>query len=72
VFPVVPESHPKEFKVEGKPMACPVCKAQKFWSRRGLLNTRGLTFMEWDWANRGATQVICSACGHILWFADPA
>jgi len=47
---------------------CPICGADRFTQGRSLLNTRGLTFLRLDWANREADNYICASCGHILWF----
>lgn len=58
------------FRRAGKTMTCPHCGGTDFDDREGLLNTRGLTFMKWDWANRGAVLYVCRACHNIQWFAD--
>ena len=34
-----------------------------------MMNTRGLTFMGWDWANKAARCLVCERCGYIHWFA---
>lgn len=58
----------KEITINGKRLECPVCGNRKFFTRRSLLNTRGLTFFNLDWANRSATNHICDKCGYIFWF----
>ena len=58
----------KEYEVKGNKLSCPVCSNKFFWTRRSLLNTRGLTFLEWDWANRAADNYVCDKCGYIMWF----
>ncbi|HUR62511.1 MAG TPA: hypothetical protein VM286_09140 [Candidatus Thermoplasmatota archaeon] len=65
----IPEDQPQAFRVGGKDLACLVCGGGRFWSKRILLNTAGLTFMKLDWANRDAVAVICSACGYVHSFA---
>ncbi|OEF96128.1 hypothetical protein BHF68_10375 [Desulfuribacillus alkaliarsenatis] len=35
-----------------------------------LLNSRGATFFNVDWANEDAMNYICNDCGYIFWFAD--
>jgi predicted RNA-binding Zn-ribbon protein involved in translation (DUF1610 family) len=49
-------------------LTCPICGNTRFTMRRSLLNTRALTFLDLDWANRRATNFVCQSCGHILWF----
>ena len=58
----------KEYEVLGNRLTCPICGHTRFVLRRSLLNTRALTFLDLDWANRRATNFICESCGHILWF----
>ena len=58
----------KEYEVLGNRLTCPVCGHGRFSLRRSLLNTRALTFLDLDWANRRATNFVCERCGHILWF----
>ena len=68
-MPVPPEA-PQRHQVAGRDFACLVCKDDRFWSRRALLNTAGMTFFGLDWANRDALVLVCAACGHVHWFAD--
>jgi hypothetical protein len=58
----------KPYEVLGKPLVCPICDHNRFTLRRSLLNTRALTLLDLDWANRRATNFVCERCGHILWF----
>ena len=58
----------KEVVIEGNKLSCPVCRHDQFWRRTTLLNTRGLTFMDWDWANKNAQNYVCSKCGYMYWF----
>ena len=58
----------KEVVIEGNKLSCPVCHHDQFWRRTTLLNTRGLTFMDWDWANKNAQNYVCSKCGFMYWF----
>lgn len=57
-------------KVNGYELICPVCKGKHFDKRNSMLNSRGMTFLGLDWANQGAINYICSACGYIFWFID--
>jgi hypothetical protein len=58
----------KEYEVLGHKLICPTCHQTHFTVRRSLLNTRGLSYLDLDWANRRATNFVCAQCGHILWF----
>jgi len=58
-------------EIAGLQLTCPVCRGVEFETRPGLLNTAGMTFLEMDWLNRGATLCICRTCQHVMWFADP-
>jgi hypothetical protein len=58
----------KAYEVLGQQLRCPICQHDRFGMRRSLLNTRWLTFLNLDWANRRATNVVCARCGHMLWF----
>lgn len=60
----------KEIIIKGKKLECPVCESTLFSTRNSLLNTRGLTFFNLDWVNKGATNYICENCGYIYWFFD--
>jgi DNA-directed RNA polymerase subunit M/transcription elongation factor TFIIS len=54
--------------VHGKVLECPVCGHDKFWKRQTLMNTPGMTFWGFDWANKQADNLICDKCGYIYWF----
>lgn len=54
--------------VAGHQLVCPVCAHGRFWKRRTLMNTPGLTFFGMEWANRQAENYVCDRCGHVLWF----
>ena len=53
---------------EGEELRCQVCGYDAFEMRRAQLNTRGMTFLKLDWANRSATCYVCDRCGYIHWF----
>ena len=55
-------------EVKGHKLTCPICGGEHFLTQRYLLNTRWLTFFEWDWANKRAAAYICDNCGYIMWF----
>jgi hypothetical protein len=56
-------------EIKGSRLVCPICKCDRFRERSTLLNTRGLTFFGFDWANENAQNYICISCGHIFWFS---
>ena len=58
----------KEFTVDGKKITCPVCEHDRFWTRRTLMNTRGASFLSFDWLNLDALNKICNNCGYVFWF----
>lgn len=66
---IIPEGNPEPFEVNDAPLACLVCAGGMFWSKRLLMNTRGLTYMGGDWLNRDALAVVCSRCAFVHWFA---
>ncbi len=53
-----------------KPVVCPICTHDRFRSREALLNTRGMSFFNLDWANKEATVYVCDRCGYCLWFLE--
>jgi DNA-directed RNA polymerase subunit RPC12/RpoP len=55
-------------EVQGHPLKCPICGYERFWIRRTLMNTPGMTFLGVEWANKQADNYVCNRCGHILWF----
>ncbi|ACB77570.1 hypothetical protein [Opitutus terrae] len=59
----------ERFAIAGKPIRCPHCQGTEFSSRQVLMNTRGVTFFNLDWLNRGAFALTCQTCGRIEWFS---
>lgn len=62
------KKEPKTVEVLGKPFICPVCSNGRFYQGRAQLNTVIASLLNLDWANRTATYITCSNCGHINWF----
>lgn len=60
----------KSYTTAGKPVQCPHCGHAEFEQRKVLLNTRGVTFFNFDWLNKGATALTCQKCSRIEWFAN--
>lgn len=59
----------KEYFVKkGLKLECVICKETLFWTRETLMNTKGMTFLNLDWANKCATNYICNTCGYVHWF----
>lgn len=61
---------PTEFSVAGRPVRCPHCGEGKFVLQGALLNSRGLSVLNVDWADPMASTLICAECGRIEWFAQ--
>lgn len=61
---------PNTLTKAGKTVTCPICGYDRFHTREALLNTRGLTFFNLDWANKKAAVYVCDQCGHCLWFLE--
>jgi DNA-directed RNA polymerase subunit RPC12/RpoP len=55
--------------VKGRSVRCPMCNHEWFWEKKVLLNSRGMTFIGLDWANRESRAMVCDDCGHVLFFA---
>lgn len=56
--------------VLGRPLRCPHCNHDRFWTRTTLMNTRGVSFFGFDWANKVAQNYVCDQCGYVVWFLD--
>jgi hypothetical protein len=63
-------SEPSEYSVAGRPVRCPHCGQGKFAPGSALLNTRGRTALNVDWADPSARILICAECGRIEWYAS--
>ena len=61
---------PREYSIAGRRVRCPHCGNARFAPARALLNTSGLTFLNFDWADPSATILVCSECSRIEWFAQ--
>jgi predicted nucleic-acid-binding Zn-ribbon protein len=53
----------------GRLIRCPVCDHDRFDEQEILMNTRGATFLGFDWLNNGADARICERCKYVMWFA---
>ena len=63
-------SEARQYHIAGHPLKCGHCANDRFLTRRSLLTTRGMTFLELEWLNDAAENYICSRCGHLMWFYD--
>jgi predicted nucleic-acid-binding Zn-ribbon protein len=61
---------PTEFSVAGRPVRCPHCGGTRFAQDDALLNTRVRPIFNVDWADPGATILICAECGRVEWFVN--
>ncbi len=66
----ISDQDPQSFIVNGNELRCPICNNRHFRSKRVLLNTTAMTFLNLDWANRNANCYVCSNCNYILWFHE--
>ena len=63
---------PTEYSIGGRPVKCPHCGETRFVAGHALLNTRGASLLNIDWANASATTLVCAECGRIEWYMkDP-
>jgi hypothetical protein len=63
-------TEPAEYSVAGRPVRCPHCAGAKFAPGSALLNTRGRTAFNVDWADPSASILVCAECGRIEWYAN--
>lgn len=62
---------PVHFAAAGKQIVCAHCGGTDFDIRdEVLLNTRGATFLNLDWLNKGVNILTCTRCGRIEWYAE--
>jgi predicted nucleic-acid-binding Zn-ribbon protein len=62
------ESH--KFSIAGKAVRCLHCEHTEFVRGEAQLNTAGMTFLGFDWANRSAHTLTCANCGRIEWYLE--
>jgi predicted nucleic-acid-binding Zn-ribbon protein len=55
-----------------KHIHCVVCGGSEFWDREVKLNTTGLEFLDFAWANKSALGLVCSTCGYVHEFLGDA
>jgi len=58
----------RTFTVKGNPLKCLVCGHDHFWTRKTLMNTKGVSGIGFAWANKTAENYICDSCGYVHWF----
>ena len=59
-----------EFQSGGLDIRCTQCGGTHFRRRKMLMNTRGLTYFNLDWLNKGAMALICKQCRMIQLFSE--
>lgn len=57
-----------EREIAGHALKCQHCDHNRFWQRKTLMNTRGLTFLGMEWANKESENYVCERCGYVTWF----
>ena len=63
------KEEPKQVEVRtGARLACQVCGFDRFFRRRGQLNTAVASFFSLDWTNPEADCLVCGRCGYVHWF----
>jgi hypothetical protein len=60
---------PGEYAAAGKKILCAHCGGNVFAGKTALLNTKIMTFLDFDWADPSATTLACINCGYVQWFA---
>ena len=57
------------YSVNEKRVICPHCGNDRFFQLPNiLLNTPGITFFGFDWANKTASVLICDSCSRMEWY----
>ena len=59
-----------EFQSAGLDIRCTQCGGTHFRRRKMLMNTRGLTYFNLDFLNKGAMALICKQCKMVQLFAE--
>lgn len=59
---------PNQVLIKNKKLICPICENDHFIETRAQLNTRAMSFLDLDWANKQGTCYVCSDCTYIFWF----
>ena len=52
----------------GEALTCRVCGCDRFFMRKGQLNTALASFLSLDWTNPTADCAVCGRCGYVHWF----
>jgi hypothetical protein len=58
------------YRIAGKNVRCLFCAQERFKRGEGQLNTAGASLLNLDWLNPSADVLVCTACSHIMWFAE--
>ena len=61
-----------ELYLGARRLDCLVCGGEQFDYREVLMNTKGMTLLDLDWANKTALGAICRTCGHVHTFMGDA
>lgn len=59
------------YTIADKRISCSHCGTDTFFQMPNiLLNTPGITFFGFDWANKTAFVLVCSKCSKLEWFLN--
>lgn len=58
--------------VKNRALTCLVCGHTVFRRREVKLNSTGVSFFGYEWANESVAGLICAECGFVHHFAGPA
>lgn len=59
---------PTTVYIKSKSLRCPVCDGDHFTTHKTVMASRGLAFLDWEWAGKQATNHVCVRCGYVYWF----
>lgn len=58
----------ERFEANGRDLTCRVCDHDRFYTRKGQLNTALMSLFKLDFLNKTATCAVCDRCGYVHWF----
>jgi hypothetical protein len=65
-------SSEQTIRIKDQPLRCKHCGREKFFHRSAQLGTALLGFFELGFLNKSADVYVCSHCGFLHWFLEPA
>jgi len=55
-------------EIVGLRLHCEICKHERFFDRKGQLNTAVASLFNLDWFDATARCLVCANCGYVHWF----